>query len=113
MVLESTGLPSMQVCQEEIKKPAFANFLKDMKSSYLEYDLPSYLVTPISRFPRYMLLIKEFMKRLPQIADGVHNYLDSFEQMLQAMNRMYGVKSIAFSILPVIRNLKVNNTYFC
>jgi hypothetical protein len=58
---------AMEVYKECIQNKAVADFLRDcMTRANTRLDLPSFLIMPVQRMPRYQLLLKELLKFTPE-----------------------------------------------
>ena len=45
--------------------PKFLAFLNECRSALHEMDMESYLIMPVQRVPRYVLLLKELVRSTP------------------------------------------------
>eukprot|EP01105_Mastigella_eilhardi_P004007 TRINITY_DN152_c0_g1_i1.p1 TRINITY_DN152_c0_g1~~TRINITY_DN152_c0_g1_i1.p1 ORF type:complete len:1455 (+),score=396.79 TRINITY_DN152_c0_g1_i1:32-4366(+) len=59
----------------------FANFLKNAAQQGLKQSLPSLLILPVQRIPRYQLLLKEIIKYTPEGHPDLQNINESLDQI--------------------------------
>jgi len=58
---------AMEVYKDRIQSKTVSDFLRDcMTRANTRLDLPSFLIMPVQRMPRYQLLLKELLKFTPE-----------------------------------------------
>ncbi len=58
---------AMEVYKDRIQSKTVSDFLRDcMARANTRLDLPSFLIMPVQRMPRYQLLLKELLKFTPE-----------------------------------------------
>lgn len=93
---------SIEMYQELLKKKSFKKYIDEcMRLSGSNDNLPSYLITPIQRIPRYQLLLTELCKYTPS------SHPD-YEALHQALEK---IKSVAAEINDNKR--EAENIYHC
>jgi len=75
---------AMQVFKKLMQNKRFADFLKEcQKKSGQKLDLPSFLIMPVQRMPRYQLLLKELLKYTPKEHVDWKNITDALDRITE------------------------------
>jgi len=100
----NNSLDNLSRCQK--KKKAFQQFLADANrhSDCRGRDLPTFLITPIQRLPRYILLLQELQKLTPSKHKDYKNIgraLSDIKQMTDYINREKQVAEMYQKLLQI------------
>jgi len=97
----SNAMVTISKCKD--KNSDFANFLENAtKNSTNKLDLHSYLIMPVQRLPRYVLLLTELLKHTPTSHPGHHTLTEALGKVKEVADFVNEAKRSAENAQEVL-----------